>query len=222
MKVTTDACLFGAWMANELAEMNGIEYCLDVGTGTGLLSLMAAQKNNDAVIDAVEMNPAAAEQAQENVAASPWPKRINVVRADVRQWQPQRKYNCVFANPPFYENDLRSPDDGRTSAHHDGGLKLPELLAFVGRHLLPNGVFFLLLPAKREAGFLALLPPFGLSASKLVRVRHSPGHRPFRLLVRGTKGVSAGQTQAEIVIRDGNGYYTPAFASLLREYYLHG
>lgn len=109
MKVTTDACLFGAWVANEI--INGVgqsENLLDVGTGTGLLSLMIVEKNPKLFIDAIEIDQDACKQANENRLGSPWHKQINIIEADARNFSSARQYDSIISNPPFYENELNS------------------------------------------------------------------------------------------------------------------
>ncbi|HZH67375.1 MAG TPA: methyltransferase [Flavisolibacter sp.] len=220
MKVTTDSCLFGAWCAHEL-QTSKVQYpqLLDIGTGTGLLSLMAAQKNNSE-IDAVEIDNEAAQQAGENVAASPWKERITVWNEDVGQWIPTKKYNVILSNPPFYEGDLKSVKQSKNLAHHDDGLKLEALLKFVKTYLAKDGFFYLLLPAKRWEYLETLLAELDLHLHKKVAVKQSIVHTPFRLMVQGSH--SKGELfTGNISIKDNREKYTYEFSSLLREYYLH-
>ena len=116
MKVCTDACLFAAWVAAYL-QKNKINpgSILDIGTGTGLLSLMLAQKTL-ALIDAVEINIDAALQAKENFNASPWKQRLNVFETGILQYNTQMKYDLIISNPPFFNNDLLSPDKNKNTA----------------------------------------------------------------------------------------------------------
>ena len=118
MKVTTDACLFGAWVANQIKN-TGSEFstALDIGTGTGLLSLMVSQKN-DLKIDTIEIEDDAFEQLKENIADSPWKDRINLFHNDVRNFIFNQQYDVIFSNPPFYENELKSDDAKRNLALH--------------------------------------------------------------------------------------------------------
>ena len=110
MKVTTDGCLFGAWIAENMKKESLLyNHCLDIGTGTGLLTLMLAQENEIA-IDAIEIDKDAFEQAVENVTASPWSGRIQVVHADVREFESENQYDVIISNPPFYERELKSDD----------------------------------------------------------------------------------------------------------------
>ena len=149
MKVTTDGCLFGAWCAEEIQNTKvKSQNALDIGSGTGLLSLLMAQKNA-IKIDAIELVKEAAEQATENVASSPWKENINVIQADILEWNTANKYDVIISNPPFYESELRSGKTTKNIAHHDEGLKLDDLFRFIKHHLTNDGIFFLLLPAKR-------------------------------------------------------------------------
>ena len=136
MKVTTDGCLFGAWVANAINNSELIiNNCLDIGTGTGLLSLMLAQKNPQIKIDAVEVDKDAFEQAKKNIAESPWANRIKVYHADIKVFGSAKKYDVIISNPPFYENELKGNDEKKNIAHHNDGLLLPELLKIIKRIL---------------------------------------------------------------------------------------
>jgi tRNA1Val (adenine37-N6)-methyltransferase len=123
MKVTTDACLFGAWCAVEIKNI-GVkpETGLDIGTGTGLLSLQIVQKN-DLAIDAIEVDREAALQAKENMVCSAWKNKIEVINVDAMKFNSPKKYDVIFSNPPFYEFELQSSNAKRNLAHHGHGLK---------------------------------------------------------------------------------------------------
>jgi tRNA1Val (adenine37-N6)-methyltransferase len=220
MKVTTEACLFGAWVAMEIQNTkSGFQRLLDIGTGSGLLSLLVAQKNS-LQIEAIEIDKNAAEQAGENIAASPWHKQINVIHQDMLTWKTEKKYDCIISNPPFYENELRSKIPGKNIAHHDDGLRLSQLLAFIKDHLLNDGFFFLLLPTKREAEFEKALNQFDFHLQKRTIVKQSVHHKPFRLMIRaGHRATNCSTT--EMAIRNANGAYTDDFIVLLKDYYLH-
>ena len=150
MKVTTDACLFGAWVADDMKRIQP-ERILDIGTGTGLLALMAAQICSDAVIDAVEIEGGAAAQATENFKASPWADRIRSHHTDIRNSIFKEQFDAIICNPPFYENELASPDTKRNMAHHAGGLLLQDLLPLIGQQLAADGKAYVLLPARRKS-----------------------------------------------------------------------
>ncbi|NTS43485.1 methyltransferase [Flavisolibacter sp. BT320] len=223
MKVTTDACLFGAWTAEAIGNEQlaiGNSRLLDIGTGTGLLSLMVAQKNK-ALIDAVEIDKDAAEQARENVEASPWKQSIKVVHADIREWKPDASYNVIFANPPFYERELKSESISRNIAHHDGGLPLNDLFRFIKTNLSNEGIFYLLLPAKRKEEINDLLQKQHLFVEKLVLVQQTVNHAPFRLLLQGGSQPVKETSEELLSIKDNENAYTKDFIDLLKPYYLY-
>ena len=117
MKVTTDSCVFGAWAAKQIKQLEEKPgKVLDIGCGTGLLSLMIAQINKT-TIDAVEIEENAFQQANENISNSPWHDLIQTHHADILNFQPEVKYDCIITNPPFYENELKLDKDGRTHNH---------------------------------------------------------------------------------------------------------
>ena len=224
MKVTTDGCLFGAWVAKQIGEQpQTAVQLLDIGTGTGLLSLMIAQKNPDCSIDAIEIDNNAYEQANENIIASPWKENIQVFHTDIKTFEPGKKYNTIFSNPPFYENELKAEDEKRNIAHHDGGLSFNELFTIIKQRLAPEGHFYLLLPYKRNEEIRNLFLEHQLELSQLIFVKQSVNHGYFRIMLCGRlASAKKGETVIEeMAIKDNNDNYTPAFISLLKEYYLY-
>lgn len=227
MKVTTDGCLFGAWVAERIKDEKPTnnKNCLDIGTGTGLLSLMLAQKFPAMEFDAIEINEEAAQQAEENVAASPWKEKITVIPGDVKDkaFTTGKLYDVIISNPPFYENELVSPDEKKNIAHHGGGLLLEEIVEIISGVLAPEGSFYLLLPYKRmtEAGLL--IEKYQLTVTHSTLVSPSTQHGYFRLFVAGKHKGSTNESYSknEIAVKNSNGEYTTAFISLLKDYYLH-
>lgn len=218
MKVCTDACLFGAWTGEQV---RGTRYevrnVLDIGSGTGLLSLMIAQQL-DASIDAIELDRNAAEQASANFNESEWKHRLHLVQGDIRQLKFEQIYDLIISNPPFFENDLKSPDQQRNLALHSDQLKLDELLEAVNALLNIDGQFAILLPYHRKEYFLQLAKDKSLFPEKIVNVKQTVKHDHFRvmmLLSRLEKEV----LEFEISIRDDQ-EYSLRFIELLRDYYL--
>lgn len=224
MKVTTDGCLFGAWVAKQLCEQtqNAVQL-LDIGTGTGLLSLMIAQKNPACTINAVEIDNNAYEQANANIVASPWQKNIRVFHADIKSFEPGKKYEIIFSNPPFYENELKTADEKKNMAHHDGGLSLKDLFAIIKQHLAPDGLFYLLLPYKRNEEIRNLLREHQFELSQFILIKQSVNHGYFRIMLCGRRASEkkAAPIIEEMAIKDNNDKYTPDFISLLKDYYLY-
>jgi tRNA1Val (adenine37-N6)-methyltransferase len=218
MKVTTDACLFGAWNAS-LNEVTTAKNILDIGAGTGLLSLILAQKTK-ANIEAVEIDETAFQQCKENFAASPWANSLHVHHSPIQDFQPDSKFQFIITNPPFFKADLQSPDDKRNLALHSSALDFTTLLNSINRLLDVAGHFSVLLPFHRQVEFVALAAAQSFHLHQLVQVKQTPKHAEFRsmLLFGRTKEE---MKQEEITIKNGENEYTDAFVDLLKDYYLY-
>jgi tRNA1Val (adenine37-N6)-methyltransferase len=224
MKVATDGCLFGGWIADEnKSEQVKAERVLDIGSGTGLLSLMYAQKNPSSKIDAIEIDEDACRQAMQNIAASPFAKQIEVIHGDVKRFASSKKYDCIISNPPFYEKEITSNDNKKNIAHHHSGLRLEELLNIIRESLSPTGTFYLLLPFKRNEEIRKILLKQGLWVSKILFVRQSTQHNYFRMMIAGKLDQENGAETfiEQISIRDDQRQYTKEFKELLKDYYLY-
>ena len=217
MKVCTDACLFGSIPpALPLRDLR----ILDIGAGTGLLSLMYAQKHPDAMIDAVEIDPSTAEQAADNFAASPWRNRLKVYNTPVQEFKPPNGYDVIISNPPFFDNDLKSSDAKRNLALHSEGLSLEELVVSIDRLLKYDGCFGVLLPYHRTEYFEKLAVANDFYPTQKILVKQSPTHNYFRGILFFSRKKDIG-FEKEIVIQDTSKKYTPEFVELLRDYYLY-
>jgi len=224
MKVTTDACLFGGWVAEENRSEKMIsKFVLDIGTGTGLLSLMYAQKNSLANINAIEIDEDAYTQAKGNVAASPFAERIKVIHDDIKGFTFSKKYDCIISNPPFYEKEISSDNEKKNIAHHHSGLLLEELLGIIKRNLCSSGMFYLLIPFKRNEEIKKIILKQDLFVSKIVFVKQSMQHSYFRMMIAGKLNQEdpAETLIEEISIWDDRQQYKEEFKELLKDYYLH-
>jgi len=225
MKVTTDACLFGAWVAEEVRSQEsgvGSQQSLDIGTGTGLLSLMLAQKNPGAEIIGVEINEDAKKQATENINASLWKNRINVLEGDVKDHNFPEKFDLIISNSPFYENEIRSATDSKNVAHHSENLTLKELLDIIKPNLNADGNFFLLFPYKRNDEIKKLFKDHQLHIAKILLIRQSIKHDYFRIFIKGNLSATEKEIEFdEMSIWDEHQQYTNEFVTLLKDYYLH-
>ena len=222
MKVCTDACLFGAWLAEQMVgSQKKIARCLDIGAGTGLLSLIIAQKLGEVTIDAVEIDEQAAHQADENFRHSPWADRMQIHVSAVQQFKPPQAYGLVVSNPPFFENDLKSPQKKRNLALHSEALNLSDLLE-ASRSLLQQAGFFGVLLAfhrMEECEILARKHTFFLYKKMLVK--QSPVHPPFRVMMIFSTSAAFPVETGYISIKDSDGSYHPEFKKLLQDYYLN-
>ncbi|TAH08131.1 MAG: methyltransferase domain-containing protein [Sphingobacteriia bacterium] len=219
MKVCTDACLFGAWTAAKFNELDiAPTSILDIGAGTGLLSLMLAQESS-AHIDAIEMETGAAMQAVANCKASPWKDRIKLMHIALQDFKKTEPlYDLIISNPPFYEQDLKSPDNNKNIAHHSEALTLKELIDSVDQLLTLKGHFALLLPFERKAPFLAMAEKKGFYLHQSTDVHQTEKHSPFRTMLLLSRTQATIKTDS-IVIKI-NKEYSPEFRILLTPYYL--
>ena len=220
MKVSTDACLLGAG-----ADLTGATRLLDIGTGTGLLALMAAQRHPTVAIEAVEMDAAAATQAAANAAASPWAGRIAVHELSLAAFAATRPapFSHIICNPPFFRQSLRSPDAARTTARHEAAdtLSFEALAAFAAEFLEAAGLLIVLLPPPEMREFETVAAGVGLCPATRRVVRHRPGSKPLRHITGFRRG--AGTTsEAEMTIRiaGDDAVYSDEFRALLAGFYL--
>lgn len=226
MKVTTDSCLFGAWVAEEVRSQNpvaigpGVKSILDIGAGTGLLSLMIAQKSNFS-INTIEIDNDAFTQASENIGASPWKERIKIFHGDIKEFNPPARYDIIMSNPPFYENEWQSGNLKRDTAHHSSELLLEDLLDIIPGSINPGGKFYLLLPYKRHEEILKLFELKKLFLSQKILVRQTDDHDYFRMMIEGSFENPANTITKELAIKNKNNEYTGEFTALLKDYYLY-
>lgn len=221
MKVTTDACLFGAWVANDVKN-EFIKNAIDIGTGTGLLSLMILQKNPEIEIDAIEIDSETSVQASENIKASSWSEKARIINEELKHFTPLKKYELIICNPPFYENELQPGNQKKKQAHHSSDLTLKDLVHFIKNNLANDGTFYLLLPFKRDNEIKKLLTSHHLFIQKIVFVSQSESHGYSRIMLKGRiKDKNFTETIIEtITICNSKNEYTPEFINLLKDYYL--
>ncbi|HVD98693.1 MAG TPA: methyltransferase [Cytophagaceae bacterium] len=215
MKVCTDSCIFGAWI--EPGEASAV---LDIGTGTGVLSLMLAQRS-DANFDAVEIDEAAAAQAKQNVAQSPWADRISVHHTSIQEYaeNTQKTYDLIVTNPPFYSNYLKSEKENVNVAYHSVALPTDELLEAVKKMLRPSGRLIVLLPPYEAELMREEALSYGLYTSKILQIKDKETAPIFRSVTEFSFSLAIPIVK-ELVIKKEDGSYSNEFAALLKEYYL--
>ena len=218
MKVCTDACVLGAW-----ADINDADFILDIGAGTGLLSLMVAQRNSYGIIDAVEIDAEAFYQAGENVENSPFHDRIRLYHSPVQEFTSEHRYDVIITNPPFFQSDLLSPIDKKNIAHHAKSLDFAELLAAIDRLLSDAGKFNILFPVDEGKQFLSKALETGWVLSRKLTLFHHAGKKAFRHLMtfQRSEVIHNKHIEEEIYIYETDGTtYSPSFKALLKDYYL--
>jgi len=220
MKVCTDACLLGAWVAAKLETKEiTAENILDIGCGTGLLSLMLAQKT-EANIDAVELNENAFLQAKENIALSLWEKRIKIFNENIIDYNAKKKYDLIICNPPFFQNQLKSIDVNRNAAMHGTQLSFTVLATTVKNNLKNDGIAAILLPHNIVNEFSAIFKKEGFFVNEQLNVSHSSSH-PFFRAVLLFSFIQTDKIENSMAIKNLNNEYSTYFKKLLEDYYLH-
>ena len=222
MKVCTDACLFGAWAAADV-QIQTAKNILDIGSGTGLLSLMLAQQST-AHITAIEIEADAFQQTKANFDLSPWKERLNAIHSSIQDYASnnnQTLFDCIITNPPFYEQDLNSPDNAKNLASHSTALPWDELVKSVATLLQENGAWFVLVPTLRAYTMQKLALMNGLQLSEECLMYNDAKHLPIRAMLKFVKQKEAVIQRKKIIIKNADQSYTAEFSSYLKDYYLH-
>lgn len=214
MKVGTDGVLLGSWA-------NGGKRILDIGTGTGLIALMMAQRNTDATIDAVEIDHDAALQAYENVSNTEFANRIKIVETAIQHYSTQDKYNAIVSNPPFFIDSLLNPNAQRSTARHACALKYCELFATVKALLDTDGEFSAIIPTEYLQAFIAEAYKAGLAMSRQCAVRTTPRKQPKRHLVAFHHAdYKCEREMEEVCLQNTDGSRSEWYAQLTADFYI--
>ena len=213
MKVGTDGVLLGAWAA-----CDGAKRILDIGTGTGLIALMLAQRNAEAQIHAVEIDETATRRARANFDISPWAERLEVEQTAVQHYSPSEKFDLIISNPPYFVDSLQCPDAKRTTARHTQDLTFDELDRAVCRLLAEDGKFALILPVNEFEKYLSLTQ---LHLVRRCDVHPTTGAAVKRVMAEFAKSKTATLTLENITIeQERRGDYTDEYRALTKEFYL--
>ena len=213
MKVGTDGTLLGSWA-------NGGESVLDVGTGTGLIALMMAQRFPCAKITAIDISNDAFLQAEENVLASPYSDRISVLNVAFQQL-PHSIYASIVCNPPFFENSLLCPDPERSMARHAQALPFSDLLGGVRNMLSDNGEFSVIIPSDYKKRLDEEVYLAGLFPARICAVKTTPRKHPRRYLLSYTKQKQMVE-QSVVCLQDEYGKRTQWYEALTKDFYIKG
>lgn len=224
MKVGTDGTLLGAWA-------RGGAYILDIGTGTGLIALMMAQRFPEASVDAIDIDADACEQARQNVAASPFAARIQVHESSLQNYKlycPSEDsslsslltplsscYDSIVSNPPYFEQSLKAPDVQRSLARHTDSLSYRDLLQGVVSHLESGGEFSVIIPFDCRSRFEAEAIMVGLYPSRVCAVKTTNRKSPRRYLLAFRK--HPGEIETSELIMNSDAYH-----DLVKDFYLKG
>lgn len=215
MKIGTDSVILGAW-----CKFDGKKNCkiLDIGTGTGILAIMAAQKNPEAIIKAVEINEKAALQAKQNVGLTVWKNNIEVITGNISDFKYEFPFDYIISNPPYFENSLKSPDNQRSVARHTDSLSFAELTKSISRLLANDGKSFIIIPSEAEDSLCSATIDCGLYPAHKVNIITREGQKPKRIILVMMHKPTA-YSEESITIRNTNGNYTEQYIELTKDFY---
>jgi tRNA1Val (adenine37-N6)-methyltransferase len=215
MKVGTDGVLLGAW--TNVADAHRV---LDIGTGTGLLALMLAQRTQGSVlIDAVEIQEPACRDAEVNFEQSQWRQRITLHHRAIQAHHPEQLYDLIISNPPYFQNSLKSPDENRNVSRHTDTLTFQELINHSQRLLTSAGRLSLILPATEAAAFTELGSQHGLHLLRRCVFRTLPDKPESRWLMEFSRNPGPLE-ETSLLLYAEPGVYAPAYVQLTRDFYL--
>ena len=217
MKIGTDGVLLGAW-APLINNPNAI---LDIGAGTGVLSLMLAQRSTADQIDAIEIDEDAYEQCVENFETSPWGDRLFCFHAGLDEFvdDPEDKYDLIISNPPFYAEDFKTDDSQRDMARFQDAMPFEELIEAAALLLSDNGIFSVIIPFKEEAKFVSMCKELDLFPLQITRVKGTPTSDIKRSLLAFTR-IEQTPLIDELTIEISRHQYTPEYIALTKDFYL--
>ncbi|HRZ73426.1 MAG TPA: methyltransferase [Flavobacterium sp.] len=218
MKVGTDSVLLGAWCPIE----NNPFSVLDIGAGTGILSLMIAQRSNAEQIDALEIDEDAYEQCVENFENSPWRDRLFCFHAGLDEFveEPEDEYDLILSNPPFYAENYKSENEQRDLARFQDAMPFEDLIEAVNLLLSENGVFAVIIPHKEEERFIDLCAQAELFPIKVTRVKGSHNTPIVRSLLAFKRFELPVLSADELVIEINRHEYTNEYIALTKDFYL--
>lgn len=216
MKVGTDGVLLGSWATITAAATR----ILDIGTGTGLIALMAAQRAPVAMIDAVELETEAAGQAGENFESSPWADRLTVYNTAIQEFRPESKYDVILSNPPYFSRSLKNESLKKCLARHNESLPPADLGACVRQLLSDNGTFAAILPYEEANVFIAEAVEYGLYLTRRTDIHGRRAKPVKRVLMEFAKQPAWRLDSSRMHLENEDGSRSAAYAELTREFYL--
>ena len=215
MKVGTDGVLLGAWSTTTEGSI------LDIGTGTGLIALMLAQRTKTALIDAIEIEQEAHQQATKNILDSNWSTRINVHHSPIQHFKPSKKYELITSNPPFFINSTKSPNTERNAARHTGNRTFSDLIYAVTQLLKTTGIFSIILPITEAKQFILLAEAQKIYLNRECMIKPTPTKSTKRMMMEFSFRKTTVLKEELTIETETRHQYTKEYISLTQDFYLN-
>lgn len=216
MKVGTDAVLLGAW-----CNVTERRKALDIGTGTGILSLMIAQRNELLKVKAIDIDGSSILQARDNIDKSEFRDRIYLDEMDFTTMESQDRFDLVICNPPFYEEQTLCPDNNRNNARHTSSLSFDVLIKNVDKHLTNDGIFSVIIPTSVSEKFIELCSGNNLQLYRRTDVFTAPRKIAKRTLLEFGRDAKTAYSSSSLCIRNANAEYSDEYINLTKDFYLN-
>lgn len=214
MKIGVDAVLLGAW-----ADVSGSRRILDAGTGCGVIAMMCAQRNADALVEAIDIDAASVEEANANFSLSPWPERLKARLEDFSAIS-RCDYDLIVSNPPYFNSGITDPDTPRLVARHQGTLSPAELIKRGSLHLAQSGRLAMIVPADQHRELVDVARRAGLFTRRSCLVRGHAGAPAKRILLEFSRLPVAAPEERELILETAPNVPTEEYRTLCKDFYL--
>jgi tRNA1Val (adenine37-N6)-methyltransferase len=215
MKIGTDGILIGAWV-NISKKFKG----LDIGSGTGIITIMLCQRNLNLELDSIELSQSAVMDAKINIENCNWSNRIKLFHQDLKDFHPDSNYDLIVSNPPYFKKSLQPSNSDRSKARHQNDLKLEDILKFSKQHLTKDGSLNIILPFEQKKEAIEFAKKHGLNAVRECAVYPKPNKAPHRILIEFSRTENKQMIKESLVIEEaGRHNYSEDYKKLTREFY---
>ena len=215
MKIGTDGILIGAWV-----NVSNKFKALDIGSGTGIISIMLCQRNLNLELDSIELSANAIMDAKINIENCDWKKRIKLFHQDLKDFHPDSNYDLIVSNPPYFEESLQPSNSERSKARHQNDLKLEDILKFSKQNLTKDGSLNIILPFEQKSKTIEFAKKYGLNSIRECAVYPKPEKAPHRILFEFSRNEHKQIIKESLVIEEsGRHNYSEDYKKLTREFY---